>query len=88
MDPEIGRKTIPKPKEITPAEFMVGGLALVIGVVGVLVLFSIMWALPLYFIWNSVLVKVISGLLPVTFLQAWAISFLLGMFRTKCSSKS
>ena len=66
---------------------VVGGCsALLIGFVGMFILFATLGTIPVYFIWNLVLVKVVGGLTQVTFLQAWAISVFIGLFRSHSTS--
>lgn len=71
--------------DVTPAKVVLGCSALLLGFVGMFVLFATLGTIPVYYIWNLVLVKVIPGLVQVTFLQAWAISVFIGLFRSHTS---
>lgn len=68
--------------DVTPGQAAAGCAAVLIGVVGLLVVFSILGTIPVYFIWNKVLIDVVPVLKPVTFIQAWAISVFIGLFRS------
>jgi hypothetical protein len=61
--------------------------AMAIAIVGILLLsFLLSW--PVYMLWNGCLVGAITGVNEVTWLQAWGISFLSGLFfKTSVNSK-
>jgi hypothetical protein len=70
-------------KEPSASDIAVGCSVIGLGFVAMFVLFSALGTIPVYLIWNHVLIKVIDGLSQVTFLQAWAISIFIGLFRVQ-----
>jgi hypothetical protein len=71
------------------AKVLGGCFGVLIAFTGAFLLVSVIATLPVYFIWNLVLIKVVGGLSQVTFIQAWAIAIFIGLFRGQTSiSKS
>lgn len=48
---------------------IISGIALICGL-------SLLFSLPIYFLWNGCLVGAVAGVSKVTWLQAWGISIL------------
>ena len=57
-------------------------LLVVLGGIGFFVLVSLVFCLPVYWLWNGCLVGAIDGVKEVTWLQAWGLNILAGfMFK-------
>lgn len=68
--------------DVNPFVIAAGCGMLVVGTLALALFLSVLGAIPVYFIWNLVLVKVVAGLSPVGAVQAWAISVFIGLFRS------
>lgn len=63
-------------------------LITVLGGAVFLVLLSLLFSLPVYFLWNGCLVGAIDGVKEVTWLQAWGLNILSSfLFKTTVSTK-
>jgi len=61
--------------------------ALVVGLVGLVVLFSFLLSYPLMLLWNGCLVDAVDGVHEVSWLQMWGLSILIGcLFKTTVSN--
>lgn len=67
-----------------------GCLALVLGMFVLAFAMSLICAIPVYFLWNWLVPDITKeALTPITFWQAWGISFLCSMlFKSSASSSS
>jgi len=64
-------------------------LMALVGIIGILVLFSFLLSWPVYMLWNGCLVGAINGVNEVTWLQAWGLNLLAGfMVKAEIKSKS
>ena len=60
----------------------------VLGSIALLVLLSLLFSLPVYFLWNGCLVGAVDGVNEVTWLQAWGLNLLSGfLFKTTVNKK-
>ena len=63
-------------------------LIAVLGSVALLVFLSLLFSLPVYFLWNGCLVGAIDGVKEVTWLQAWGLMILSSfLFKTTATTK-
>ena len=63
-------------------------LIAVLGSVALLVFLSLLFSLPVYFLWNGCLVSAIDGVKEVTWLQAWGLMILSSfLFKTTATTK-
>jgi len=63
-------------------------LLIVLGGIVFLVFLSFLLSWPVYMLWNECLVDAVTVTKPVTWLQAWGISFLCGiLFKSTITSK-
>ena len=59
-----------------------------LGSIALLVLLSLLFSLPVYFLWNGCLVGAVDGVNEVSWLQAWGLNLLSGfLFKTTVSKK-
>lgn len=60
-----------------------------LGSITFLVLLSLLFSLPVFYLWNGCLVGAITGVNEVTWLQAWGLNILAGfLFKTTVTNKS
>lgn len=60
----------------------------IVGVIAGILFLSFVWSYPLMLLWNGCLVGAVTIVKPVTWLQMWGISVLVGfMFKSTASSK-
>lgn len=60
-----------------------------LGSITFLVLLSLLFSLPVFYLWNGCLVGAINGVNEVTWLQAWGLNILSGfLFKTTVTNKS
>jgi hypothetical protein len=66
---------------------MFKALALVVGGIALIVFISFLLSWPVYMLWNGCLVGAVSGVVEVTWLQAWGLTVLCGfLFKTHVSN--
>jgi hypothetical protein len=59
-----------------------------LGSIALLVLLSLLFSLPVYFLWNGCLVGAVDGVNEVSWLQAWGLNLLSGfLFKTTVNKK-
>jgi len=60
-----------------------------LGSITFLVLLSLLFSLPVFYLWNGCLVGAINGVNEVTWLQAWGLNILSAfLFKTTVTNKS
>ena len=63
-------------------------LFIVLGGIAFLVLVSFLLSAPVWLLWNDCLIDAVTIAKPVTWLQAWGLSFLFGLlFKSSTTSK-
>ena len=66
-----------------------GVIGLVIGFLGLAVGLSLLFSLPVMWLWNGCLVQAVAGISEVSWLQAWGLTILFSMlFKSSGSSSS
>lgn len=61
----------------------------VLGSIVFLVLLSLLFSLPVFYLWNGCLVGAINGVNEVTWVQAWGLNILASfLFKTTVTNKS
>lgn len=59
-----------------------------LGSIALLVLLSLLFSLPVYFLWNGCLIGAVDGVNEVSWLQAWGLNLLSGfLFKTTVNKK-
>jgi len=68
---------------------VIGGLAVVIGGIALLLFISFVLSWPVFMLWNGCLVGAVAGVAEVTWLQAWGLAALSGLlFKSHTTSPS
>ena len=68
---------------------LIGWLIAIVGVLGFAAGVALLFAVPVWLLWNSVLVKVVSGVSVVSFWQALGMTFLCSLlFKSGHTSSS
>ena len=56
-----------------------GVIGIVVGLVGLVLFLSLLFSLPVMWLWNGCLVPAVAGISEVSWLQAWGLTVLFSM---------
>jgi hypothetical protein len=63
-------------------------LGMVVGIVGAIALFGLLFSLPVMWLWNGCLVPAVTGVNEISWLQSWGLMILANLFlKTSVSFK-